>query len=324
MTDPAGNPQRTINPIVFGSSVAIISIMLIGAVVATDTVAGAFNTIQALIVEKFGWFYVLSMTGMVFFAFWLMQSRFGKVKLGPDDSTPDYSMATWFAMLFSAGMGIGLLFFSVAEPMYHYASPPSGAGNTLESARGAMGITFFHWGLHPWAVYAIVGLTLAYFSFRRGLPLSIRSAFEPLLGDKIYGPIGDLIDTLAVVSTLFGVATSLGLGAMQVNAGLNHVFGLTESTTMQMVIIGCITAMATLSVVSGLDVGIRRLSELNMGLATVLLLFIFVAGPTAFFLSAFSDNLGSYIAKLPFHSFWTGSFSPPEERGWLSSWTVFY
>ena len=324
MDEPSTNTKRSLNPVVFGASVAIITLMLIGAVVATDAVAGAFNTIQSLIVDKLGWFYVLSMTAMVFFAFWLMQSRFGKVKLGPDDSTPDFSLPTWFAMLFSAGMGIGLLFFSVAEPMYHYASPPGIDGNTLESARLAMGITFFHWGLHPWAVYAIVGLTLAYFSFRRGLPLSIRSAFQPLLGDKIHGPAGDFIDTLAVVSTLFGVATSLGLGAMQVNAGLNHVFGVTESTTMQVVIISCITGLATISVVSGLDVGIRRLSELNMGLALLLLIFIFLAGPTAFFLGAFSDNLGAYISLLPRHSFWTGTFASPEERAWLSGWTVFY
>ena len=317
-------PERTINPVVFGVSVAIISAMLIGAVVATDTLASAFNSIQNSIVDKFGWFYILSTTGIVVFALWLMQSRFGSIRLGPDDAKPDFSLPAWFAMLFSAGMGIGLLFFSVAEPMYHYASPPTGAGNTLESARNAMGVTFFHWGLHPWAVYAVVGLSLAYFSYRRGLPLSMRSAFQPLLGDKINGPAGDMIDILAVVSTIFGVATSLGLGAMQVNSGLNHVFGVPESSTMQVVIIGVITALATASVVSGLDVGIKRLSELNMGIAGALLLFVFLAGPTAFFVNAFVDNIGAYLAHLPHHSFWTGTFSPPEERAWLSSWTVFY
>lgn len=324
MPQPNEPSKRTVNPIVFGASVAIISATLIGAVVATETLSNAFTAIQTAIVAKLGWFYILSTTGIVVFALWLMQSRFGSIKLGPDDSKPDFSLPTWFAMLFSAGMGIGLLFFSVAEPMYHYASPPTGAGNTLESARSAMGVTFFHWGLHPWAVYAIVGLSLAYFSYRRGLPLSIRSAFQPLLGDKINGPAGDFIDILAIVSTLFGVATSLGLGAMQVNSGLNHVFGLTESSTMQVIIIGCITALATVSVVSGLDVGIKRLSELNMGIASALLLFVFLAGPTAFFVNAFVDNIGSYLEHLPHHSFWTGTFSPPEEQAWLSSWTVFY
>ncbi|MEE2962233.1 MAG: BCCT family transporter [Myxococcota bacterium] len=324
MADGESQKKLQMNLVVFGASVGIIVLMLVGAVVATDTVAGAFNTIQAVIMEKFGWLYVLSITGFLLFAFWIMQSRFGRIKLGPDDCEPDFGMLTWFAMLFSAGMGIGLLFFSVAEPMSHYGSPPSGVGNTLESARGAMGVTFFHWGLHGWAVYSVVGLCFAYFSFRRGLPLSIRSAFHPLLGDKINGPIGDFVDTLAVVSTLFGVATSLGLGAMQVNAGLNHVFGVPESITMQVVIIGCITAMATASVVSGLDVGIRRLSELNMGLAVLLLIFVFVAGPTAFILNAFVDNIGSYLTHLPRHSFWVGSFSSPQEQTWLSNWTIFY
>ena len=324
MTESPPKPKLTINPTVTGASVAIIASLLIAAVAATDTVSGIFDTIQELIVDKLGWFYIFSMSGILVFALWLMQSRFGSIRLGPDDSEPDFSRTSWFAMLFSAGMGIGLLFFSVAEPLLHYGSPPTGEGHTLQAARNAMGLTFFHWGLHPWAVYSIVGLALAFFSFRRGLPLSLRSAFEPLLGERIHGRLGDLIDTLAVVSTLFGVATSLGLGAMQVNAGFNHVFGLEESTTAQMVIIGCITAMATLSVVSGLDVGIRRLSELNMGLASLLLLFIFIAGPTAFLLNAFVDNIGSYLAHIVHHSFWTGSFDAPEQRKWLSSWTVFY
>lgn len=285
---------------------------------------GFFSALQKIIVEQFGWFYILSMTGFVVFALWLAQSRYGSIRLGPDDSLPEFSRPTWFAMLFSAGMGIGLLFFSVAEPIMHYGSPPTGAGQSAEAAKQAMGITFFHWGLHPWAVYCLVGLCLAYFSFRRGLPLSIRSAFHPLLGERIHGPLGDIIDTLAVVSTLFGVATSLGLGAMQVNAGLNHVFGLSESTTIQVILILLITLMATVSVVSGLEMGIRRLSELNMGLAGLLLLFLVVVGPTAFLVSSFVENLGAYITLLPSASFGTGAYASPEVRQWLSSWTVFY
>jgi choline/glycine/proline betaine transport protein len=309
---------------VFWVSTAIIVSVVLLSVVATDAVSGFFELLQRGIVETLGWFYILSMTGFLLFAIWLMQSRFGSIRLGPDDSEPEFSRPAWFAMLFSAGMGIGLLFFSVAEPILHYGAPPTGTGHSLEAARNAMGLTFFHWGLHPWAVYSIVGLSLAYFGYRRGLPLSIRSAFYPLLGERIHGRIGDMVDILAVVSTLFGVATSLGLGAMQVNAGLNHVVGLNESPTIQIAIIAVITAIATASVVSGLEVGIRRLSEINMGFAGLLLLFVFLAGPTAFLLNAFVENIGSYLQRLPSNSFWTASFDGTQEQEWLGQWTVFY
>lgn len=313
-----------VHPVTFWASAGLILLILLLSVVATEVVSSFFDVIQRTIVEKLGWFYVLSMTAFLVFAIWLMQSRFGSIRLGPDDARPEFSRPTWFAMLFSSGMGIGLLFFSVAEPIMHYGSPPKGNGNNLEAAREAMGLTFFHWGLHPWAVYSIVGLALAYFSFRRGLPLSIRSALYPLIGERIYGRYGHAIDTLAVVSTLFGVATSLGLGAMQVNAGLQHVVGLGESTGVQMTIIAVITAMATVSVVSGLNSGIRRLSELSMGLAGLLLLFLFIVGPTTFLLNAFVENIGAYLQRLPSNSFWTGNFEDPQQRQWLGSWTIFY
>jgi len=294
------------------------------SVVATDTVGGFFAHVQKAIVTHMGWFYVISMTGFLVFAVWLLFSRFGKIRLGPDDSRPDFSTPTWFAMLFSAGMGIGLIFFSVAEPILHYGSPPTGPGETLVAARNSMGLTFFHWGLHPWAVYSIVGVSLAYFSFRRGLPLSMRSVFYPLLGPRVHGRLGDAVDILAVVSTLFGVATSLGLGAMQVNAGLHHVFGLHQSMAVQVVIIALITLLATASVVSGLDVGIRRLSELTMLMAALLLVFLFVMGPSTFLMNAFVENLGAYLQRLPNNSFSTGVFEGAQSREWLGSWTVFY
>jgi choline/glycine/proline betaine transport protein len=313
-----------VHPVVFWTSAAIIVGLSALAVIATETVGGFFEQIQTAIVEDFAWVYLLSTTGFLGFVAWLMFSRHGSIRLGPDDARPAYSRPTWFAMLFSAGMGIGLLFFSVAEPISHFRAPPVGPGGTLPAARDAMALTFFHWGLHAWAIYAVVGLSLAYFGFRRGLPLSIRSAFYPLLGERIHGRIGDAIDILAIVSTLFGVATSLGLGAMQVNAGLHHVGGLVESTTVQVVIIAVITAMATGSVVSGLDVGIRRLSEINMGLAGLLLLFVFVVGPTAFLLNAFADNLGAYLQMLPERSLWAASFASPPRQQWLANWTIFY
>ncbi len=324
MAPGAPKHKLEVQPVVFAASTLIILAVVTASVVAADHVGIFFEQVQQTITDKLGWLYVLSMTGFLVFAIWLMCSRFGRIRLGPDNARPEFSRPTWFAMLFSAGMGIGLLFFSVAEPILHYSSPPVGNGETLQAARNAMGLTFFHWGLHPWAVYAIVGLALAYFGFRRELPFSIRSTFYPLLGDCIHGRFGDVIDTLAIVSTLFGVATSLGLGAMQVNAGLSHVSGIAESITTQIAIIVAITAIATVSVVSGLHTGIRRLSELNMGLAGLLLLFLLIAGPTAFLLNAFVDNIGAYLQRLPSHSFWTAHLEEPTRQRWLGLWTVFY
>ena len=313
-----------VNPYVFwGANVVIVS-MVAAAAIATQDVGELFQTIQTGVVQRFGWFYILAMTGFLAFATWLALSPYGNLRLGADDSRPEFSTPSWFAMLFSAGMGIGLLFFGVAEPIQHYLSPPVGRPATLDSAREAMGLTFFHWGLHPWAVYALIGLAFAYFSFRKGLPLSIRSALYPLLGDRVHGRIGDAIDALAIVATLFGVASSLGFGAAQVNAGLAHVFGVPESRSVQFIIIGTITAAATLSVVSGLDAGVKRLSEINLGIAGTLLLFVLLLGPTAFLFNAFVENIGTYLQHLPQNSFWTASFEQPQARSWLSNWTVFY
>ena len=310
-------PKFDVHPVVFWTSAATILLILVLAAIDTEAVGSFFEAVQQTIVDKLGWLYSLSTTGFLVFVIWLMLSRYGTIRLGPDDSEPEFSRPTWFAMLFSAGMGIGLVFFSVAEPITHWSSPPIGQGGDLAAARTAMGLTFFHWGLHPWAVYSIVGLALAYFGFRKGLPFSIRSAFYPLLGERIHGRLGDVVDILAVVSTLFGVATSLGLGAMQVNAGLNHVFGLGEGTWTQVIIITVITAMATASVVSGLEVGIRRLSELNMGLAGLLLLVLFLVGPTAFLLNALVVNIGAFLQRLPQTSFWTVGLAGTERREWL-------
>jgi len=283
-----------------------------------------FNWLQAGIARRFGWLYIFSMTGFLALAIWLALSRFGRITLGTPGEKPHFNRLTWFAMLFSAGMGIGMLFFGVAEPMLHFLSPPQGPGGTVEAARQAMGLTLFHWCLHPWALYALVGLSLSYFSFRRGMPLSFRSVFHPLLGRRVFGPTGHAIDILAVCATLFGLATSLGLGAKQVNAGLHHVFGLPQGAGIQVVIIAVITAMAVVSLVTGLDVGIRRLSELNMGLAGLLLLFLFVAGPTGFLLGSVARNAGAYLQTLPVHAFWVAGPEDPAGAEWLGNWTVFY
>ena len=312
------------HPVVF----PMAAVLIVAFVVATACFPGRalmlFDWMQSEIADRFAWLYIVAMTGFLAFALYLCFSRYGKIRLGPDDQRPEFSTITWFSMLFSAGMGIGMLFFGVAEPMWHYLSPPAAEGETLSAARQAMGITLFHWCLHPWSLYALVALALAYFGFRRGLPLSFRSVFYPLLGDKIHGPIGHAIDVMAVLATLFGLATSLGIGAKQVNAGLNHVFGLPQGVGIQVVIIACITAMAVASLVSGLHVGIRRLSEANMLMAAALLLFLFVAGPTVYLLNSLVENLGSYLQRLPQNSFWTAAYDGETRSGWLSGWTVFY
>lgn len=250
-----------------------------------------------------------------------MFSRYGEIRLGGDDAEPDFSTTSWFSMLFSAGMGIGLLFYGVAEPMFHFINPPIPVANQTEAARQAMAFTFMHWGLHSWAIYALIGLALAFFSFNKGLPLSIRTIFYPVLGEKINGGLGNLIDILATVATLFGVATSLGFGVQQINAGFSHLFGIEQSIGTQIILIAIITAIATISVVKGLDAGIKKLSEINIRLAMLLLAFVFISGPTLFILNGFAENIGYYLQKITVISTWNETF---ENTNWQNTWTVFY
>ncbi|KQQ23433.1 choline transporter [Methylobacterium sp. Leaf123] len=314
-------PRMQVNPPVFFTS-AGLTLAFAGLSALFPTQAKSiFDTLQATIVHEFGWFYIAVVAGFLGFAIFLMLSRYGDVKLGPDDSEPDYSYLSWFAMLFSAGMGIGLIFFGVAEPIQHYATPPVGEGKTIEAAQRAMVLTFFHWGVHAWAIYIVVGLALAYFSFRRGLPLTVRSALHPLIGDRINGPIGHAIDIFAVLGTIFGVATSLGLGVLQVNAGFTHLFGVPNNTFVQIILIAAITGCATLSVASGLDKGVKILSELNIILAVVLLAFVLVTGSTVFLLQAFVQNVGAYLGAVVERTLQTYAYKPNE---WLGSWTLFY
>ena len=307
-------------PVFFISAGLILLVCLYGAGFS-EHAAVTFSSTQRWLVTNFGWFYMASIAFFFGFVVYLAFSRFANIKLGPDDSEPDYSYISWFAMLFSAGMGIGLLFFGVSEPLTHFAQPPSGIGGTTAAANRAMEITFFHWGLQAWSVYIVVGLSLAYFSFRHGLPLSVRSALYPLIGDRIYGPIGHAVDIFAVLGTMFGVATSLGLGVMQVNAGLNFLFDVEISTYVQILLIVFITGMATISVVAGLDAGIRRISELNLLLALVMLVFILVAGPTATLLSALMQNVGGYLSSMVNMTFNLYAYEPKE---WMGDWTLFY
>ena len=257
----------------------------------------------------------------LFFALYLAISRFGDLKLGNDDADPDYPYLTWLAMLFAAGMGIGLMFYAVAEPILHYSVPPEAPPSSFQAARQAMAITYFHWGVHAWSIYAVVGLSLAYFSFRYNLPLTIRSGFYPLLQERINGPLGHAVDIFAICGTLFGIATSLGLGVLQINAGLNYLLDVPQTATIQVILIVVVTAMATLSVVSGLDVGIRRLSEGNLILAIILMLFVLVMGPTEFIFRAFVQNIGTYLDTILERTFTLYAYEP---RDWVSNWTLFY
>lgn len=284
-----------------------------------------FKDAMALITQTTGWFLILAANIFILAAVYFAFSKFGKIRIGGRDAKPEFSTPAWYAMLLSAGMGIGLMFWSVGEPIYHYTSPSpmfnGMQGETPEAAQAAMGVTYFHWGLHPWAIYAIVGLGLAFFAYNRGLPLTIRSVFYPLLGNKIYGFWGNLIDVLSVLATLVGLATSLGLGVQQVNAGLHHLFGFEITTTTQVILITVITGFATMSVLAGLDSGVKRLSQANMILAAIFMLFLLVVGPTVFLLGAFTQNLGFYATILPKLSLWTETF---RDTNWQGSWTVFY
>ncbi|WP_439182827.1 BCCT family transporter [Carboxylicivirga taeanensis] len=311
---------------VFITSLVVIAILVMTTLLVGKPMEKYFTQIQSTVSNNTGWFFILMVNALLVFALFLGFSRFGKIRLGGKDARPEFSKTGWFAMLFSAGMGIGLLFWSVAEPVFHYNSNPLiDNSDKIDAAKSAMGITFLHWGVHAWAVYAVVGLALAFFTFNRKLPLTIRSIFHPLLGNKIYGPIGDAIDIISVIATIFGLATSLGFGVQQVNAGLNYLFGLGLNTGVQIGLIAAITGLATLSLVLGLDKGIRRLSEWNMRFALILMVFIILVGPSVFIFKSFVQNIGHYLNEFFELSFWTESYKGINEaKHWQNSWTVFY
>lgn len=315
--------KRHTNPPVFIISAILILAFVVWGVTMPSQLDAMATLINGWITRDFGWWYMLVTTLFLIFILAVMFSSWGRIRLGPDDSRPDFSTMSWFAMLFTAGMGIGLVFFGVAEPIFHFNSPPVGEGGDSQAAIRAMGITLFHWGFHPWAVYIVMGLSLGYFCFRRNLPMRPAAALYPLIGKRIYGPIGNAIDILAVFGTLFGLATSLGFGATQINTGLNELFGISVGAIPQVIIIGLITAVAVTSVMLGIDAGIRRLSVINLYLAMILAVFVFFVGPTIFILEFMVTSTGYYLQHLPERSFQMYSFS---EAGsdWLSSWTLFY
>ncbi|MFD1329085.1 BCCT family transporter [Mycoplana ramosa] len=314
-------PLNGISPISFYGS-AIISLgLILFASVFPDGAAALFKRANDWIIAELGWFYMLAVGGFVIFLLFLAISPLGRVKLGPDEAEPDYSYSTWVAMLFSAGMGIGIVFYGVAEPIMHFSAPPDAEPRTAQAARDAMEVTFFHWGVHAWAIYGVMGLALAYFGYRKDEPLVIRSAFRPLLGDRINGPLGDVIDIFAVVGTLAGLATSLGLGVAQLNATGSYLFGLAQNLETQLVLIAIVTGLATVTVATGLDNGIRRLSEMIIIVSFILMFLVLALGPTRFLLQAFVENIGLYLNGFVGRTFHIYAYEPTE---WVGSWTLFY
>lgn len=314
-----------IHPQVTFISTALLVIFIVLNLMFQKDTSQIASSLMDSISTNAGWFLILSANIVIIAIFYFAFSRFGRIKIGGAEAKPEFSTLAWYAMLLSAGMGIGLMFWSVGEPIYHLGTPSPMFGDikagSAAAAQASMGVTFFHWGLHPWAIYALIGLGLAFFSYNRGLPLTIRSIFYPLLGNRIYGFWGNVIDVLSVLATLAGLATSLGLGVQQVNAGLNYLFGIQISVGVQVGLIAVITLMATMSVVAGLDNGVKKLSELNMGLAGLFMLFVLIVGPTVYLLSGFTQSLGFYLTKLPQISLWTETF---RDTNWQGSWTVFY
>ena len=311
---------RVNRPVFIASALLIVGFIIFGSLFG-ELAGEVFNQLQSFITHRFRWLFIILMNVAVVFSLYIALSRYGDIRLGHQTEHPEYSLLSWFGMLFSAGIGIGLLYWGTAEPLYHFMSPPMGQAETVEAAKQAMSISFLHWGIHAWALYCVVALSLAYFHYRRGLPLSIRSVLYPLIGQKIYGKWGHVVDTLAVFGTMFGVVTSLGLGAMQINAGFSNVFGIPNNVPVQLCLIAIITAMATLSVMTGLDKGIKRLSDINIVLTVLLLGFMLFFGPTQFIIDSFIENIGNYASQLIPLGFWSEAYSNTD---WQANWTIFY
>ncbi|MCQ4315771.1 BCCT family transporter [Stutzerimonas zhaodongensis] len=314
-------PKAVILFPVFIPAVVVTLLLVVGTISNPELAGEVFSSTLAFITTNFGWFYMLSVAFFLVFIVGIAMTPWGSIKLGPDHAEPQYSFPAWFAMLFSAGYGIALLFFGVAEPVLHYAAPPAGAAETVDAAKQAMQIAFFHWGFHIWAIYGLTGLVLAYFSFRHGLPLSMRSALYPIIGERIYGPIGHVVDIFAILGTLFGIATTLGLSVTQINAGINYLWpSIPISINVQLIAIAIITGLAICSVVAGLDKGVKNLSLLNMVLAIGLMVFVFLVGPTIFILETFLQNTGSYLNNIIERTFNLQAYSRSD---WIGNWTLF-
>ncbi|MDT8859187.1 BCCT family transporter [Alkalihalobacillus sp. MEB130] len=310
---------------VFTISVAIAVAFIIWGIIAPSNLEAVTTTIQSFITNELGWFYLLAATGFLIFCLYLIFSPYGKIKLGKPDDKPEYNYLTWFAFLFTAGMGIGLVFWGVAEPMYHFFEPPTAEPGSVAAAGEAMRYAFFHWGLHPWAIYSVVALALAYFRFRKDSPAVMSAVLEPLIGDRANGALGTSINVLVVFATIFGVATSLGFGAAQISAGLAYLIpGLQtmNGVLLQLLVILIVTILFMLSAQTGLNKGIRILSKTNVYLAITLMLFVLLFGPTSYIMGVFTQGIGSYLQNLAGMSFRLDVYNP--ETTWVEGWTIFY
>ncbi len=311
-------------PVFIPASVLIV-VFVAFALIAPDSAATLFAGIQENVIGAFGWYYVALVAFFVIFSLWVGFSRYGDIRLGKDDDKPEFSTMSWFALLFAAGMGIGLVFWGVAEPLNHFASPrPGVTGSEVELGQQAITQTFLHWGLHAWSIYVVVGLSIAYAVHRRGRPISIRWTLEPLLGDRVKGGWGHAIDVVALVGTLFGVATSLGLGVLQISSGLDSAGILAATKATQVGLILAITALTILSVISGVGKGMKWLSNINLVLAGVLLLVVLFAGPTLFLLREFVQSIGNYLQNVVGLTFNTLAFAGAEGEAWQAAWSTFY
>lgn len=313
---------KKLSPVFIYASIIVLIVVLAGAIFPSqfDHVT---NTIKLWITDKLGWYYLILTTILVFFCVFLIFSPIGKLKLGKPNDKPEFNTISWFAMLFSAGMGIGLVFYGAAEPMGHFAAPPNAKPETAQAYTEALRSTFFHWGFHAWATYGVVALALAYAQFRKGEPGLLSKTLRPILGDKVDGPVGTIIDVLAVFATVVGVAVSLGMGALQINGGLHYLFGLPNNVWVQGIIIVVVTIMFIASAWSGISKGIQYLSNSNIGLGTILMIVALIIGPTVLILDMLTSSTGSLLNTFLANSFDTAALNP-QKREWMSGWTLYY
>ncbi|MDB1089170.1 BCCT family transporter [Streptomyces sp. ACA25] len=311
------------DPVIFFVSAALTVVFVVAAISFTDQVDRGFGAASGWILRNLGWFYILGVTTFLVFLIGIALSRYGHIRLGGQNARPDHSNRTWFAMLFAAGIGTILMFWGVAEPISHYATPPQTGvePESVEAAEMAMAYSMYHFGLHTWTIFCLPALAFAYFVYQRGLPFRVSSVLHPLLGERIHGRLGRIVDITAVMGTLFGVAVSIGLGTLQINSGLARLFGIPEGNPAQLTIIAVVTVIATTSVVLGLDRGIKRLSSLNISMAVGLMLFVFFAGSTVFLARGIVESTGTYLSSLIPLAFWNDTFA---STGWQGDWTVFY
>ena len=309
--------KKSSNTVLYISAAIILLFVALGVLVP-DGMNAVVSSLFSVLTTRFGWLYLIAVAVLIFVAVAIAASRYGKIKLGKDSDKPEFTTFQWYSMLFSGGMGIGLVFWSVAEPMIHYQNPPMGTGGTPEAMREAMTSVFFHWGVHAWVIFAVCGLALAYFQFRKNLPFLISSSFHPLIGDKIYGPIGKAIDILAVFATVFGVATSLGLGSQQIATGLSYIFGVEPSAMLTSVIIAIMTIIFTIVTISGLHKAMQIAADIKVWLCIGFMVFIFIFGGMTYILDILTDSFGNYLQTFIGRTFWMGN------KPWLGDWTIFY